>query len=92
MFAEIAGLDVELRSIRQDRPPAPDITCTVDGQRVCFELGRVAHPAVVQNLVETARSAASSPQGVAHGGSLVTFVSEPWEALLSGKARASSPW
>ena len=67
-FADVAGLNLKMRSLRSPEEPKPDISCRVDGVPVFFELTRMRHlgsaNAMGRHVSELGRGLQSAPPGV----------------------------
>jgi hypothetical protein len=62
VFASVCPLNIDLRSVSNEKPPLPDISCIIDGKTHYFELGE----AVDEGLAE--RGAYSLKSGLSTGG------------------------
>jgi hypothetical protein len=58
-FVRITGLVLDIDSIQQDAPPAPDISCSIRGVQCFFELTRVTDVELEQKVM-TGRSGPSN--------------------------------
>jgi hypothetical protein len=52
-FVKAADLEVEISSIRSERPPLPDVSCLIVGERYYFELAEIADNDLARNLALT---------------------------------------
>jgi hypothetical protein len=49
-FVEAANLDVDMNSLKSERPPKPDINCTISGERHYFELTEITDQDLARNV------------------------------------------